>query len=103
MTFYIDSISILDLFESNQNVEHNDFLRKSIYETNNGGIFDNKLNKNIYSIEKEINGKFDFIECKLNYIPNDGLYCPMYNGIWNKTIGVIQLLLENCKLKRFVY
>lgn len=106
--YYIDSFSILDL---DQNLGLND-SEHAIFLTNNlkkeadesDDLFDDKVNENIISLENEINkiinGEFLYENGELTYSPKNGEKCRMKNtasGI--KQVGIIQLLLNNRKLK----
>lgn len=107
--YYIDSFSILDL---DQNLGLND-SEHAIFLTNNlkkeadasDELFDDKINEDIIELEDEINkiikGEFIYENGELTYVNNNGEKCRMKNtasGI--KQVGIIQLLLNNRKLKR---
>ena len=107
--YYIDSFSILDL---DQNLGLND-SEHAIFLTNNlkkeadssGELFDGAINEEIIALENEINqiinGEFIYENGELTYVNNDGEKCRMKNtasGI--KQVGIIQLLLNNRKLKK---
>ena len=106
--YYIDSFSILDL---NQNLglndsEHAEFLTNNIKKEadESDDLFDDKLNENIIALENQINeiinGEFIYENGELTYSPVNGTKCRMKNtasGI--KQVGIIQLLLNNRKLK----
>lgn len=106
--YYIDSFSILDLDQNLglNNSEHakylNDNLKKEADESDD--LFDDKVNEKIIKLEEEIediiNGKFVYENGELVYTPDNGEKCRMKNtasGV--KQIGIIQLLLNNRKLK----
>lgn len=106
--YYIDSFSILDLDQNLglNNSEHakflNDNLKKEADESDD--LFDDKVNEKIIKLEEEIediiNGKFVYENGELVYTPDIGEKCRMKNtasGV--KQIGIIQLLLNNRKLK----
>ena len=106
--YYIDSFSILDLDQDLglNNSEHakflNDNLKKEADES--ADLFDDQLNEKIIrlleEIEDIINGKFVYENGELVYTPEKGGRCRMKNtasGV--KQIGIIQLLLNNRKLK----
>ena len=106
--YYIDSFSILDL---NQNLglndsEHAGFLTNNLKKEadESDELFDDKVNEKIILLENEINeiinGEFIYENGELIYLPKDGVKCRMKNtasGV--KQIGIIQLLLNNRKLK----
>lgn len=101
--FYIDSVSILDTFEFRKSVDHLEFLKKNL-RSKSRQVFDDKINKNIIDLEKDINhiinGKFIFERGEFKFISNSNIQSDMQNtasGI--KQIGLIQLLLANRKLK----
>ena len=106
--YYIDSFSILDLDQNLglNNSEHakflNDNLKKEADESDD--LFDDKVYEKIIKLEEEIeaiiNGKFVYENGELVYTPENGERCRMKNtasGV--KQIGIIQLLLNNRKLK----
>lgn len=107
--YYIDSFSILDL---DQNLGLND-SEHAIFLTNNlkkeadesDDLFDDKVNENIIALENKINeiinGEFIYENGELTYSSANGGKCRMKNtasGI--KQVGIIQLLLNNRKLKQ---
>lgn len=106
--YYIDSFSILDL---DQNLglndsEHAGFLTNNLKKEadESDDLFDDKVNENIIALENEINeiinGEFIYENGELVYSPINGEKCRMKNtasGI--KQVGIIQLLLNNRKLK----
>lgn len=107
--YYIDSFSILDL---DQNLGLND-SEHAIFLTNNlkkeadesDDLFDDKVNESIIALENKINeiinGEFIYENGELTYSPVNGEKCRMKNtasGI--KQVGIIQLLLNNRKLKQ---
>ena len=106
--YYIDSFSILDL---DQNLglndsEHAEFLTNNLKKEADeyDDLFDDKVNENIIALENEINkiinGEFVYENGELTYSPTNGEKCRMKNtasGI--KQVGIIQLLLNNRKLK----
>ena len=106
--YYIDSFSILDL---DQNLglndsEHAEFLTNNLKKEadESDDLFDDKVNENIIALENEINkiinGEFVYENGELTYSPTNGEKCRMKNtasGI--KQVGIIQLLLNNRKLK----
>lgn len=101
--FYIDSVSILDTFEFRKSVDHLEFLKKNL-RSKSKQVFDDKINKNIIDLEKDINhiinGKFIFERGEFKFISNSNIQSDMQNtasGI--KQVGLIQLLLANRKLK----
>lgn len=109
--YYIDSISILDMFDnirfsSKKPIDHIDFLKKNLINNSNDtlNVFDDKINKNIIDLEKEIksiiNGNFIYENREFAFSCENGISSLMHNtasGI--KQIGIIQLLLSNRKLK----
>lgn len=106
--YYIDSFSILDL---DQNLglndsEHAEFLTNNLKKEadESDDLFDDKVNEKIIALENEINeiinGEFIYENGELIYYPEEGVKCRMKNtasGV--KQIGIIQLLLNNRKLK----
>ena len=108
--YYIDSISILDMFDnirfsSKKPIDHIDFLKKNLINNSNDtlNVFDDKINKNIIDLEKEIksiiNGNFIYENREFSFSCENGISSLMYNtasGI--KQIGIIQLLLSNRKV-----
>lgn len=101
--FYIDSVSILDTFEFRKSVDHLEFLKRNL-KSKSKEVFDDKINKNIIDLEKDINhiinGKFIFERGEFKFISNSNIQSDMQNtasGI--KQVGLIQLLLANRKLK----
>ena len=106
--YYIDSFSILDLDQNLglNNSEHAKFLNENLKKEadESDDLFDDKVNEKIIKLEEEIegiiNGKFAFDNGELVYTPENGERCRMKNtasGV--KQIGIIQLLLNNRKLK----
>ena len=105
--FYIDSVSVLDTFDnsvfSNKNkIRHIDHLKSNLTDKNRD-VFDEKINKNVIDLEKEINeiinGKFILEQGEFKFITNENIKSNMQNtasGI--KQIGLIQILLLNRKL-----
>ena len=101
--FYIDSLSILDVFTSSNFENHLKFLKNCLTESNLD-IFDNKINDKIIhleeSINKILNGYFVYEKGEFNFISSSNVKSQIYNtasGI--KQIGIIQLLLANRQLK----
>ncbi len=106
--YYIDSFSILDL---DQNLglndsEHAEFLNQNLKKEadESDDLFDDKKNIEIINLENEINdiinGEFTYENGELIFSPKNGERCRMKNtasGV--KQIGIIQLLLNNRKLK----
>ena len=106
--YYIDSFSILDL---DQNLglndsEHAEFLTNNLKKEadESDDLFDDKVNDKIIALETEINdiidGEFIYENGELIYFPSNGEKCRMKNtasGV--KQVGIIQLLLNNRKLK----
>ena len=106
--YYIASFSILDL---DQNLglndsEHAGFLTNNLKKEadESDDLFDDKVNENIIALENEINeiinGEFIYENGELVYSPIKCEKCRMKNtasGI--KQVGIIQLLLNNRKLK----
>lgn len=106
--YYIDSFSILDL---DQNLglndsEHAEFLTNNLKKEadDSDDLFDDKVNEKIIALENEINkiinGEFIYENGELIYSPKNGAKCRMKNtasGV--KQVGIIQLLLNNRKLK----
>ena len=106
--YYIDSFSILDL---DQNLglndsEHAEFLTNNLKKEadESDDLFDDKVNEKIIALENEINeiikGEFIYENGELVYSPHKGEKCRMKNtasGV--KQVGIIQLLLNNRKLK----
>ncbi len=106
--FYIDSLSILDTFEmykifNRKSIDHLESLKKNLTRKTKE-VFDNKINKNIIDIEKEINkiinGKFIFEHGEFKFVSNNNVKSDMSNtASGTKQIGLIQLLLANRNLK----
>ena len=101
--FYIDSLSILDVFTSSNFENHLKFLKNCLTESNLD-IFDNKINDKIIDLEESINkilhGYFVYEKGEFNFISSSNVKSQIYNtasGI--KQIGIIQLLLANRQLK----
>ncbi|WP_296894554.1 AAA family ATPase [uncultured Methanobrevibacter sp.] len=106
--FYIDSASVLDLSQTFglQNTDHFRFLEEYLrpQSDESTALFDEKINKNIINIEKEIckiiKGRFRYKNEELYFFQEDGGEFLMKNtasGI--KEIGIIQMLLAHRKLK----
>lgn len=105
--FYIDSVSILDTFEFREKryVDHISYLKSSLVSDSNGhaSIFDDIINKNIIDIEKEIeriiNGKFIYEKGEFLFVSGGIKYLMQNTSSGIKQIGIIQLLLNNRRLK----
>ncbi len=105
--FYIDSVSLLDTFDdlifSDRNGNnHLDHLKKNLTDKDRD-VFDEKINKNVIALEKEINeiikGKFVFERGEFKFITDKDIQSDMHNtASGTKQIGLIQLLLANRKL-----
>ena len=109
--FYIDSVSILDVFSDStyfdaNNPNHIGFLRKCLLNNskNANDMFDSKINKNIIDLEEDINkivnGQFVYEKGEFNFVSANDIKSPIHNtasGI--KQLGIIQLLLANRSLK----
>lgn len=109
--YYIDSVSILDLFQSRfafrkNDVDHIEFLKDKLLKGRGEpeDIFDDKINSEIISLESEIgeviNGRFIYEDGEFIYSSGSDVASEMHNtasGI--KQIGIIQLLLANRRLK----
>lgn len=106
--FYIDSVSVLDTFEQDKfidrkSIDHLDFLKRNLTGRTKE-VFDDKINRKISVIEKEIsqiiNGKFFYERGEFKFVSNDDIKSDMSNtASGTKQIGLIQLLLANRKLK----
>ena len=109
--FYIDSISVLDVFDDSRflqqsNKDHISFLKDSLIDNSKKGmkIYDEKINKHIIDLEEDINkiinGQFVYEKGEFNFISSKNVKYSIQNtasGI--KQIGIIQLLLANRELK----
>ena len=105
--FYIDSISLLDVFDeirlndSSVN-DHIKFLKDAL-TTKSSKVFDSKFNQSVIDLERDINsilnGQFVFDSGEFSFMSNGDVKSMINNtasGI--KQIGLIQLLLSNREL-----
>lgn len=105
--FYMDSVSILDTFEFREKryVDHLSYLKSSLVNDSNShaSIFDDIINENIIAIENEIediiNGKFIYEKGEFLFVSEGVKYLMQNTSSGIKQIGIIQLLLNNRKLK----
>ena len=108
--FYIDSISILDVFDESrfiqENKDHFGYLKDSLIDNSKKGmkIYDETVNSNIINLEDEINrivgGEFVYDKGEFNFMSSKNIKSSIHNtasGI--KQIGIVQLLLANRELK----
>ena len=106
--FYMDCISILDLFERYRldNTDHIQSFVKSLGFSSDysNDLFDEVKNRDIIKIYKDItnliNGKFIYENGQLVFSSNDGVKSTLNNtssGV--KQIGMLQMLLSNRILK----
>ena len=106
--FYMDCISILDLFEGYRlnNTDHIQSFKKSLSleSDDSNDLFDEVKNKDVIEIQKDIidliNGQFIYENGELVFSSNDGVKTSLNitsSGV--KQIGTLQLLLSNRKLK----
>lgn len=109
--FYIDSISILDLFDESrfmldENKDHFGYLKDSLIDNSKKGmkIYDEAVNRNIIDLEDDINkivnGEFIYENGEFNFMSSKNIKSSIHNtssGI--KQIGIVQMLLSNRELK----
>ena len=109
--FYVDSISILNTFNSSSYyettaVDHIDNLTKSLIakpKDVSSSVFDDKVYDEIISLNNEIKeiigGEIVFKEGKFYYESEEGLFDMINTASGIKQVGIIQKLLANFKLK----
>lgn len=110
--YYIDSFSLIDLFNSrrptinNYFYTHEEYLKKLLQNDNIDimDIFDNNINRNSIRIENKlrnlINGEIKYEHGKFIYYSNDSSSYPLKNISSSvKQMGIIQMLLSNRELK----
>ena len=109
--FYVDSIAILNIYDSfryaeTMSVDHLDFLTDNLVikpKDVSAAIFDDTINDDIISLEREIeniiNGKIVFKDSKFVYKSDTGSLDMINTASGIKQIGIIQVLLANRKLK----
>ena len=106
--FYMDCISILDLFEGYRlnNTDHIQSFKKSLSleSDESNDIFDEVKNSDVIQIQKDIinliNGQFIYENGELVFSSNDGVKSSLNvtsSGV--KQIGTLQLLFSNRKIK----
>lgn len=107
--FYMDSFSILDIFEHRKyantfHSNHLESLKNSITDSSNKySVFDKKINKDLKEIEEGvydiIGGEFVFERGEFFFISSNNVKSNMSNTpSGTKQIGILQLLLANRKL-----
>ena len=110
--YYIDSFSLIDLFNSrrpninNYFYTHDEYLKKLLQNDNIDimDIFDNNINRKTIKIENKlrdlINGEIKYEHGKFIYYSNDSSSYSLKNiSLSVKQIGIIQMLLSNRELK----
>ena len=107
--FYIDSISVLDLFDESRFLDtkdHISYLKDSITDNSKRGmkIYDETIYGNIIDLEDDINrivkGEFVYENGEFNFMSSKNIKSTIHNtasGI--KQIGIVQMLLANRELK----
>jgi predicted ATPase len=109
--FYIDSISLLDVFDETRFIQqeykdHIGYLKDSLIDNSKKGmkIYDEKIYRNIIELEDDINeivnGQFVYENGEFHFTSSKNITSTMHNtasGV--KQIGIIQLLLANRELK----
>jgi predicted ATPase len=109
--FYIDSISLLDVFDQSrflqdENKDHISYLKDSLIDNSKKGmkIYDEKIYRDIIDLEDDINkivnGEFVYENGEFNFVSSKNIISSIQNtasGI--KQIGIVQLLLANRELK----